>query len=78
MSNATSRAHLVSALASHFPDGLAEDQFQRALAQSGLPDQPDYAPEELAVLGRVMLEMSRRALEPSLPDLEEIPGPAGI
>lgn len=77
MSSSTTRSQLLEALSAHFPPEVAEGQFQRARERSGLPDQPEYAPEELALLGRLMLELAHHTLQPSLPELAEIPGPAG-
>jgi hypothetical protein len=78
MSSPIPHAQLLSALTSHFPAEVAEGQLLRALRHVGLTEQAEYSPEDVALLGRTFLELASHDLEPSLPALEEIPGPLGL
>lgn len=73
-----SRTQLLAALAIHMPEEVATERLRLAVAHAGLPEQTDYSPEDVALIGRAFLETAHADLAPALPELAEIPGPDSL
>lgn len=52
------RQILVDVLAEHLPAEHADRLFLTALESAGLPDKPDYEPEEAQALGTALLDVA--------------------